>query len=198
MVDSPAFQFYAAEYLADANVQAMSLAQEGIYVRLLAYCWREGSLPNDDKILSRLCKGCSANSLIEVKQRFALNPNGRLVHIRLETERIKQSDFREKQKENGKKGGRPRLSEQRKRAKASVGVYQLTENPSLSSGINQTETKESSSSSSSVNTPLTPLEGGDTDRETALNYWRGVRGGKLYENTCPRWAKEIIESEFSP
>jgi Protein of unknown function (DUF1376)/DnaB-like helicase C terminal domain len=58
-MSSPAFQFYPADYLADANVQMMTLEEEGAYIRLLSYCWREGTIPADNASLSRLCKGAS-------------------------------------------------------------------------------------------------------------------------------------------
>ena len=41
----------------------MSLEEEGCYIRLLAYCWREGSIPSDLDKLSRLCKGASTTAV---------------------------------------------------------------------------------------------------------------------------------------
>lgn len=99
----PAFQFYAAEYLADEHVQLMTLEEEGAYIRLLSFCWREGSIPSDISALSRLCKGASTTVLAEVVKRFKPNSNeGRLVHPRLEAERIKQSQWREKSAQGGR------------------------------------------------------------------------------------------------
>jgi putative transposase len=40
----PAFQFYAADWLADEAVSVMGLEEEGAYIRALCYCWREGSI----------------------------------------------------------------------------------------------------------------------------------------------------------
>jgi len=45
---APAFQFYAADWLADEAVSVMSLEEEGAYIRALCYCWREGSIPADE------------------------------------------------------------------------------------------------------------------------------------------------------
>jgi hypothetical protein len=42
---APAFQFYAADWLADEAASVMSLEEEGAYIRDLCYCWREGSIP---------------------------------------------------------------------------------------------------------------------------------------------------------
>lgn len=100
----PAFQFYAAEYLADEHVQLMTLEEEGAYIRLLAFCWREGSIPSDLDALSRLCKGASTTLLSKVVPRFnrAVENGSRLVHTRLEAERKKQQEWREKSALGGK------------------------------------------------------------------------------------------------
>lgn len=51
---APAFSFYPKDWLADAHVLAMSLAERGAYITMLALCWHEGSLPGDEKELRRL------------------------------------------------------------------------------------------------------------------------------------------------
>lgn len=110
MSASPAFQFYAAEYLADEDVALMSLEEEGAYIRALAYCWREGSIPSDDAKLARLLKGASTTVLRVVTERFNQHPTelGRLVHPRLDKEREKQKIWREKSSEGGKKSANTR------------------------------------------------------------------------------------------
>jgi uncharacterized protein YdaU (DUF1376 family) len=102
---APAFQFYAADYLSDESVQLMTLEEEGAYIRLLAICWREGSIPDDDEKLSRLCKGASTTLVRVVKGCFNRCPGNasRLVHPRLEKERESQRQWREKSSEGGKK-----------------------------------------------------------------------------------------------
>ncbi len=106
MSRSPAFQFYAADYLADETVQLMSLEEEGVYIRLIAYCWREGSVPADLRLLSRLCKGAKAAAIERAIESFVPHPEdvGRLVHPRLERERQKQKENRERRANAGKKG----------------------------------------------------------------------------------------------
>lgn len=110
MTASPAFQFYAAEYLADENVTVMTLEEEGAYIRALAYCWREGSIPADPERLSRLLKGASNQTLTVVIERFEPNSNdpSRLVHHRLERERQKQADWRAKSSAAGVASGKSR------------------------------------------------------------------------------------------
>src|SRR6185312_15516481 len=107
---APAFQFYAADYLADEHVQLMTLEEEGVYIRLLAYCWREGSIPADPKALSRLCKGASPEAISIVTDRFISMDNDaqRLTHPRLNEEREKQENWSQKNAVNGRKSGKAR------------------------------------------------------------------------------------------
>lgn len=107
---APAFQFYAGDYLADAQVMMMTLEQEGAYIRLLAICWREGVLPADLKSLSMLCKGASPSVLRVVTKCFQPNPNqpGTLIHKRLTAEIEKQAEWRAKSAAGGKKSAEKR------------------------------------------------------------------------------------------
>lgn len=102
---SPCFQFYAADYLADENVALMTLEEEGAYIRALAFCWREGSIPADETRLSLLLKGASTTVVRVVKLCFKQHPTepNRLVHARLDAEREKQKQWRDKSSEGGKK-----------------------------------------------------------------------------------------------
>jgi len=96
---APAFQFYAADWLADQSVSMMTLEEEGAYIRAMCYCWREGSIPADDDKLSRLLKGASISVLDTVRNCFEISSvPSRLIHTRLETEREKQKEFAESQR----------------------------------------------------------------------------------------------------
>lgn len=139
----PAFQFYAAEYLADEHVQLMTLEEEGAYIRLLSFCWREGSIPSDLSALSRLCKGASTTVLAEVVKRFKPNSNeGRLVHPRLEEERLKQSQWREKSAQGG------RASAHKRKQRKSVTEQQGGATKAQPERLKQEATLQSSSSTS--------------------------------------------------
>ena len=131
-MNAPAFQFYAGDYLADAQVMMMTLEQEGAYIRLLAICWREGSIPADLKTLSMLCKGASPAVLRVVAKCFQPNPNqpGTLIHQRLNAEIEKQAQWRAKSVAGGKKSAEKRW--------AGKGGYK--------GGTNQSVTLQSSSS----------------------------------------------------
>ena len=143
-MNAPAFQFYAADYLADENVSVMTLEEEGAYWRAICYCWREGSIPADDGRLSRLLKGASNQTLRVVRHCFnqmATDPT-RLVHPRLEIEREKQRLWREKSAAAGRKSGKVRR------------IKKFSTEPTFVNGLNQMATKpepntNSSSSSSS-------------------------------------------------
>ena len=150
MPGSPAFQFYAADYLADENVSVMTLEEEGAYWRAIAYCWREGSIPADDGRLSRLLKGATNQTLTVVRNCFnqmATDPT-RLIHPRLEIERKKQAEWRSKSSEAGKKSGKSRRDKK------------FSTEPTFNSGSTKPEPNANqtgtlllqSSSSSSLNT----------------------------------------------
>lgn len=143
MSKPPAFQFYAADFL--TGTALMTDEEVGQYIRLLCHQWILGPLPSENPSLSRLLSGGFPKPL--VLEKFETTDDGQLLNARLERERIKQIEYREKQAENGKKGGRPK------------GLANPTLNPTLKGSLTQaervgvTQTKallSSSSSSSSV------------------------------------------------
>jgi hypothetical protein len=97
----PSFQFYPADWLADENVTAMTLVEEGAYIRALAYCWREGSIPTDTKTLQKLLKNCRSKTLDVVRSRFVNSEEepGRLVHPRLVKTKEEYMQFCESQRD---------------------------------------------------------------------------------------------------
>lgn len=110
---SPAFQFYPADYLADEAVQMMTLEEEGVYIRLLSYCWREGSIPSDpDKCARLVGKGASTTVVRVVQGCFnqSSTDGSRLVHPRLEAEKAKQEAWVSKSREGGLKSAKVRLN----------------------------------------------------------------------------------------
>lgn len=50
---SPCLLWWPQDYLADSNVVDMTLEQEGAYMRLLWFCWTDGSIPGDVARLAR-------------------------------------------------------------------------------------------------------------------------------------------------
>lgn len=160
---SPAFQFYAADYLADESVQLMTLEEEGIYIRLLAYCWREGSIPADTASLSRLCKGASAETMAQPLGCFISHKRdaSRLVHPRLENERKKQENFRQDRRNAGKKGAANRWKMGNGSANGKAMAEPLAE-PMAKDG-----SSSSSSSTASASTEDTPIASAESGAEIA-------------------------------
>ena len=107
---SPAFQFYPTDWLGSQRVQMLTLEEEGAYIRLVASCWQHGSIPADTEQCARIIgKGCSTTVARVVQAMFQPSHEaGRLVHDRLESERIKQADWREKSSLGGKKSAQMR------------------------------------------------------------------------------------------
>jgi len=109
---SPAFQFYPADFLADANVAGMTCAQVGAYIRLLCHCWLEGSLPDDDRVLAKLSgAGAKWKAMRAVVMRpfnetqieplsgqNRVRPKVVFRHKRLDEERRKQLELRQLRK----------------------------------------------------------------------------------------------------
>lgn len=150
MAKAPAFQFYAAEYLADEHVQLMTLEEEGIYIRLLAYCWREGSVPSDIALLSRLCKNAPVDALKIVLPRFDLHPEkpDRLIHRRLEKERKSLAEFHERKSKAGKTGAKTRWSKPDSSANGSAIRLPLADRDSLPLANDSSSSSSSTASSS--------------------------------------------------
>jgi uncharacterized protein YdaU (DUF1376 family) len=141
---SPAFQFYPADYASSQRVRLLTLEEEGAYINLLCSCWLHGSIPADPAMAARLVgKGCSATLASTVLTMFTPSSQaGRMVHDRLERERLKQSDWREKSASGGRKS-----AELRKGASTTL-------QPPLPNGTNQKVTLQSMSMSSSSSTSL--------------------------------------------
>lgn len=99
---SPAFQWYPRDILSSARVQEMSLAEEGAYRRLIDYCWLNGSIPSDPERLIRIIGKGATTAIAKVCiSMFSPHPDKpeRLIHDRLEVERQKQEETRQKRVE---------------------------------------------------------------------------------------------------
>jgi uncharacterized protein YdaU (DUF1376 family) len=144
----PAFQFYPADYLSSARVCMMTLEEEGAYMRLLCYCWIQGHLPADPEKLARLIgKGGSTTLATVVAAMFKKDPTNpeRLIHDRLEEERVKQAEWAKKSSLGGKASAAAR-----NQPKGGSTTLQPNKQGWLPNGANQKATLQSSSSSSSL------------------------------------------------
>lgn len=120
MGKSPAFQFYPQDYLSSARVAEMTLEEEGVYIRLLCYCWTTGSIPADPQRCAKLAgKGCSIETATAVQRAFNVRSTDveRMVHDRLEKERESQKIRREQASKAGKKSAESRSKQAKNPAK---------------------------------------------------------------------------------
>lgn len=104
---SPAFSFYAKDFL--TGTSTMSLQEVGAYIRLLSYQWDVGSVPVDPRDRARIL-GCAKAQERELWKKVGLKFNLRndvYLNERLELERNKQVERRQRLSDNGSKGGRP-------------------------------------------------------------------------------------------
>jgi len=95
---SPAFQFYADDFI--GGTVALSMADTGAYIRLLCYQWGNGKIPSDEIELVRITGGKFSKAVLD---KF---PRGK--NRRLEQERRKQSEYRNKQRLSGIASGKAR------------------------------------------------------------------------------------------
>jgi len=138
MKNPPSFQFYPQDFLADINVQAMTMEERGIYITLLCHCWIEDGLPieEESRLVDEYFKKSSA-----VAQCF-IEKDCKYRNPRLDLEREKQLKWR---------------------AKCSVGGIHSAESKRFIKGSStkgQVRANSSSSSSSSYKKPPTPFEKG--------------------------------------
>ena len=62
---SPAFQFYASDWISDPNRLMMSLEEQGAYILLYSHCWRGHTIPTDMEVLARMCN-CSLDKINKI------------------------------------------------------------------------------------------------------------------------------------
>jgi len=102
----PAFPFYAQDFL--VGTLHLSCQETGAFIKLLAYQWVNLGIPKN-RLGSILGSGWDSVWLC-ISDKF-IEKDGVLFNKRLEMEREKRAQYKEKQAENGKKGGRPRKEE---------------------------------------------------------------------------------------
>ena len=96
----PAFQFYPADFL--GGVATMSQAEIGAYILLLCEQWNHGSIPVQPDRQQNAAKGAVSDHVIA---KFKRGADGEFRNERLEVERQKQADYREKQRLKGVASG---------------------------------------------------------------------------------------------
>lgn len=95
---APAFQWYPRDILSSMRVQEMTLAEEGVYRRLIDYCWINGYVPSDPRRAARIIgKGATVEMAQVALAMFTPDPNNpdRMYHDRLLAEEQKQRTHRQ-------------------------------------------------------------------------------------------------------
>lgn len=109
MKDGPAFQMYADLFFIDTA--EWNPYDVGIYLRLLLCQWANGSISGDPKVLQKL-SGSSPKKFQKasknVLDKFVLGDDGRFRNLKLEEVRLKQRQYREKQRQNAIIGAKKR------------------------------------------------------------------------------------------
>lgn len=186
MASSPAFSFYAKDFL--AGTATMSLEEVGAYVKLLAYQWDAGSIPDSPRERTRIL-GCTAGQQRVVWLKLAAKftqVGDAYQNPRLEEERRKQIERRQRLSDNGKKGGRPPNQQVKPNETNSFLVAKADEN--------QNESLSSSSSFASSGVPSKndgtsprPLISGEAHPRT----W-----GKIHGEHIPAFCDWVCLPEF--
>ena len=106
---APAFQFYAADWLADSTVMRMSCAQRGAYINLLCVQWRERTIPDD----AAACRRLAGAGVREWKHiwpamltAFEANNDGTRSNKRLLSQQNSDIEFRTERSDSGAKGAK--------------------------------------------------------------------------------------------
>ena len=116
---SPAFQFYAGDWISDPNRMKLSLEEQGAYVLLYCHCWRGYKIPFDYEVMSRMlnCRTEKIEKIYpKIKNLFEEKKDKDgityLYCIQAEEERKEQAKNRRKRSVAGKLGAKKRWSDE--------------------------------------------------------------------------------------
>lgn len=168
MGDSPAFQFYVADYV--MGTMMMDAAERGVYMDCLCHQWSAGGVPGDDlKALARVMRVSDREAKrlwAAVGQKFTRSADGLWRNARLEAEREKQAAFRAAASEAGKKSAAARRANDR--STTVEPTYQRNANQGVGGVVEiSLERNGNSSSSSSSSVPPAKNAGGDARARAA-------------------------------
>ena len=116
---SPAFQFYANDWISDPNRMKLSLEEQGAYVLLYCHCWRGFKIPKDFEIMSRMLN-CRTEKIEKIypkikhlfEEKKEKDGITYLYCIQAEEERKEQAKNRRKRSIAGKLGAKKRWSDE--------------------------------------------------------------------------------------
>ena len=148
---SPAFQFYSSDFI--TGTMFMSNEEVGAYIRCLCMQHQKGHLK--EKEMMKIC--LNQEVLDSVMNHYKQDDEGLFYNERLDFEKEKREKFIEHQRENGKKGGRPKTQ------------MKPNENP----WVNPNETQTLTQMKPTVKPKQKPLEDEEEDinKEYIINYY---------------------------
>ena len=139
----PAFLFYCTTWLQSAEVNALSLEQQGAFVRLLSFAWLHGSIPADRDEIRGLLGMTSApedafarvwSKLLSRLWVTMPGTPGRLINERQEHERTERKARAEEMRTRGQAGGQQTARQNASRAAAEAADCDGHPAPAASSG----------------------------------------------------------------
>lgn len=105
--DLPWFKFFPRDWLAEESTSLMTLREKGAYIDLLARSWADGGIPDDPAKVARLLR-VSEDEMREMwpvlREQFAEDGRGRLVHVDLAYQRDEVLERKRALSEAGRKG----------------------------------------------------------------------------------------------
>ena len=111
---SPSFQFYATDWIANPDRMELSLEEQGAYILLYCYCWRGHKIEYNLETISRMCN-CRTEKIKKIFPKIEhlfdkKESNGKtyLICIQAEEERKEQEYNRKKRSKAGKLGAKIR------------------------------------------------------------------------------------------
>jgi len=102
---------YPKDILSDEACASMTDEELGVYMRLLCHAWLEGSIPADEERIARLLRKPkrSLRRVWPAVSRCFVRVDDRLIQRRLEAERLKQAEYRDKQSARAKSPRKPNV-----------------------------------------------------------------------------------------
>lgn len=107
---SPAFQFYARDWLGDPDQVALTCEQAGAYIRMLAWAWLKVGLPNDPARIARVVGTTEEVVRVVLDAHFELRGD---VWVNPRQERVRAEQMA--RRDAGERGGQASVERRRER-----------------------------------------------------------------------------------
>lgn len=197
--------FFADDFLDSLKVKAMTASEMGCYIALLANAWQEGYdclLPNNDRILSSLCHMSlsewqpARSILIDGDESvFDVTDDGKhIFNARQVGEWNRLCRKAEINKENGSKGGRPKLDKPNKNRTVTEsvadGIPDQTQQEPTQNPISDPISQRSDRTKRHVQSGPGLVDSSDQDQELFNRFWSAYplkQGKKKAHDLFVRW-----------